>query len=480
MKISNTRFVNAAVQRVAERMKESKVGLEGTDHADENKYRGLSGSVRDLQPMKFTTARKLAIVTYQKNPLLGRMIDLILEFILGSEFKVEIKKQVQTKAGWKDLETEDESGQNIWDDFVNNPVNLFYKRLNDFWKENMLIGELLLPTTVNEATGKVLIGFVSTDLIEKIVKDELGFQVAKVLMQTGSPKPFYDIIHTNYATDEIEGDTFLFQSNKLLGQERGYPGIMNLLDWLDMLDGMMYNALVHARFMSANILDITVTGASDDEIKTLAPDLQIPPESGSVSVHNEKVVKQFLSPDIKATNTTEIVRLFKNFILASKSLPEHWFADGGNTNLATAEAMGIPTMKMLKAQQQNVKDFVTEIAKYVLAKSKTASIKENERWVIDIQMYDFERKDASVIGAGFVQVVSALTMALSNNWITKDKAKQVVDNFIHHLGIDPDEKTVEEIEEENETDLVEDVYEPKLKPTNGKKKEPVPEMVDEE
>jgi len=394
------------------------------------------------------------------------MIEIVMDFCLGDDFN--IKLIVKNEAGEED-EEKTKAVQKRWDMFCLDPINKFYERIEDYITELKLTGELLLPVTPNTFNGMVRLGYIDTKLIDKVIYDTSGFMVDTVSYNppntAGVGKPL-KIIRLNEQAGKYEGEAFFFQQNKLLNQSRGYPELMNLVDWLDGFDQFLFNTLEHAALVGAFFYDCKMTGTTLDELKTLATELA-PPRKGSVKLHNEKTEWSVITPDLKAQDKAEETRMIKNFILAAKGYPEHWFADGGNTNLATADAMGIPTMRMLKKEQKKIKDFIEPIALYVVhtANDKMQLFSTDDVIEVHVDMFDFERKDAAVIGAAFVQIIQALTLATSNNWVTQDKAKEICDGLITRLGVTPDyDIDYDEIKNQNDENIANDIYGKKSKP----------------
>jgi hypothetical protein len=333
----------------------SKAALVGTDIGDEGKYRRLSVKDRDLNPIAFNRAREMSLYLWQRNPLCQRMIEIVMDFCLGDDFNIKII--VKDENGDED-EKKTEAVQERWDMFCLDPINKFYERIEDYITELKLTGELLLPVMLNTYNGMVRLGYIDTKLIDKVINDVSGFMVDTVSYNppntAGVGKPL-KIIRFNEQTGKYEGEAFFYQQNKLLNQSRGYPELMNLVDWLDGFDQFLFNSLEHAALVGAFFYDCEMTGATLDELKNLAVELT-PPRKGSVKLHNEKTKWDVVSPDLKALDTAELTRMFKNFILAAKGYPEHWFADGGNANRATASEMDTPVMRMLKKEQKKIKD----------------------------------------------------------------------------------------------------------------------------
>ena len=445
------------------------VGLQGTDAADDGKYRRLTNSAsRDLAPMQYSKVVESAYYLYLRNPMASRMIEIMRDFCIGNELKVTVKIMKEYRNG-EAVDTERGEGQQIWDRFACDPYNRFDTEFDQFVLDLLLSGELLMPVTVNEVNGFVRYGYCDSKLITGLKLEKSGRDVDTVevaIDDSIAKKTYkcirYDVEGNSETEGKLVGDAFYFRINHVGSQNRGHSELIQSLDWIDGLDQFLFNSLEGSALRNAFFYDMLVQGASEDDLRKLDT---TPPKSGTVKAHNEKVTWEAVSPDLKANDTSETARLFKNFILAGKGYPEHWFSDGGNTNLATAENMNIPTMRMLKKKQDVIMNIIKQMADFVLqcavdAQQDNIKLAEDEYFDVQVNSFDFERKDAAVVGAAFVQVVQALVAAKSQNWLSDDNAKQVVDGMLDRLGVAvSSEETVEDIAGKNITGETKDIYE---------------------
>ena len=424
---------------------------DGEPVSDRGKYRKLSSSQRDLTPLEYTKVQEMSFYLFQRNPIAHRMIEIIRDFCVGDDLRVSIKIMKRTEDG--NLDTERPDGQEIWDDFYSDPYNRLNTEFGEFVTDYFLNGELVCPTFVNLVNGSVRLGYIDPLNVAEVVCEPMNIRevVSLTCVQANSTEKLplqvvrVDSDVKSKTFGKLIGECLYFRSGKVVNQKRGTPLLAELIDWLDALDQFLFDSLEGFVLRNAFMWDITMEGADEKELqkKSIAP-----PKPGSTKLHNEKVKWEVLSPDLKSQDVAEAMRLVKNFILAGKGYPEHWFADGGNTNLATAEAMSIPVMKMLKAKQSEVKNIIRFMAQYVLDSSKLVTLGKDEYFQIDVSAFDFERKDAAVIGSAFVQLVTAAIAATDKGWMSQESAKKLVDGMLQKLGIEVDPtETVEQIAE---------------------------------
>ena len=90
------RFVRALDElvggKISEHYLKAGVGLTGTDQGDEGKYRRFSQlNVRDLLPMKYFKIQQMAFYQWQRYPLAKRIIDILVDFIVGEDLAIKVR-----------------------------------------------------------------------------------------------------------------------------------------------------------------------------------------------------------------------------------------------------------------------------------------------------------------------------------------------------------------------------------------------------
>ncbi|MCK5558034.1 MAG: hypothetical protein KAJ01_06630 [Candidatus Hydrogenedentes bacterium] len=168
---------------------------------------------------------------------------------------------------------------------------------------------------------------------------------------------------------EYDGECFLFQVNKISTGVRGRPDLLPLIDWLDRYDQLFFDGAEHAALLNTFVWDLEVEDGSE-----LAPELEQNlrfqaskiqnAAPNSVYAHNQKTKLLAVNPKLQSGDLGEMVRALRVFISGGERIPEHWIAEGGYTNRATAKEMGQPTFRMLTRRQAFVKRMLTEICQY--------------------------------------------------------------------------------------------------------------------
>jgi len=443
------------------------VSLQGTDTADQDKYRLLSqgGMVRDLKPMTFKRVQELSYNQFQKYPLARKLIELLMDFTTGDELSVKVKIKQRDNQG-NEQDTERKEAQMVWDDFWCDPINNLEAEFNVIIQDLFLSGESVLPTFINTADGSVQLGYMDPAFIVKVNTNDLNQRrIESLTMRSPTMgeerefkvvQPDNDPFSPSYG--KLCGEAFYFRVNYVMSQKRGYSELTEYLDWLDAFEQFLFAVLKGFDSRNAFFFDVKMDGKSQEELDAMTV---APPRQGEVKLHNEKVNWEIKTPDLKAVDASAASRLIKNFITGTKGYPDMWFGDASQSNLATAQVMTAPTMRMLKRKQKSVKNVLKQMCQYVCdqAQMKNTLVLGVDEYIdIEVSMFDIERKDSAVIGSAFQQILSSLSIAVQNNWITNETAKKVTDGFIAMLGVETDNsETLESIKEDNTQTTEEDV-----------------------
>ena len=412
----------------------------------EQDKRGLTTIQRD---------RQLAIVhkLHLTNLLAKPMLDTINDFVFGDGVKYEVgstKRRFPNRKG--KLQYCTDILDRFWDD---NDLDL---SIETFGTDLSLNGMLCLPTFPNEYGGAVKLGFVDPSNIDTVITNPLNIREIQGIKLKGIPgfdnkQNNFDVIRrrdskedfNNYNFLLLDGEMFFFRINNVSNQPEGVSDLLQSADILDMFTHLLVSILKFSELQYLWYMDVSLKGLTEDEIKDWIKDHPIP-NAGERIVHNEDEIYQLLSPQVKAADSSEIVRMFKNLILLSKRFPEHWFTEGGNTNLATAVAQGSPILKMLEKRQEYWKYIISNILLYVLHQAfihKKAGFNLTREELLTIKvktiMPEVSKKDVKTAADGVKVVTEVLKEAVANNWLSKDTAGIMFRQYTDSLGYDIDE-----------------------------------------
>ncbi len=414
-----------------------------TVDADEDQWRRLSGDTRrDLSPMTHQRMREMAQYLWESNLLANRLIELPIAYLLAEGVA---------------LHCDDPDNQALLTRFWRDPINQMSVKLPKKVRELGIYGEQCYPAFVNEHTGHVRLGYLDPGLVETVVMDpdnpEQPIGIVTVKDKKGVARRYRVIV--NGADAELftertrairemfsDGEAFWFTINDLSNGRRGRSDLLAQADYLDGYDQYLFGELDRAQFMRAFIWDVTLTGATAEEVAAKAKTITAP-RPGSARVHNEAEVWKAETPDLKAQDSAEGARLFRNHVLGGATMPEHWYGGGGDVNRATGESMAEPTLKVLSMRQQVVKHMLETIGVYVLRQALLARGKgepdlEDEVYQVEAIFPEMTSRDTTKYAAALQQAVVAVGLALDKGLITQATAVRIINAIAGRLGVEID------------------------------------------
>ena len=397
-----------------------------------------ANTARDLSPMLQDRMIELAWYLYDRNPLAKRLINLTKIFVLGDGLKVQAKDpNVQE---WLDR---------FWDD----PVNRLDLELPSYVQELGIFGEQLYLATENPVDGMTRLWYIDPSEIDQVVYGgaaadvdgadrSVAIPIEIVLKQkigeATAPKlqPFRPDEDPGSPTfGRPTGNCFYFCINKAKRGARGRSDIFAQADWLDAYEQVLFAGVDRVDLLNNFVWDVLLKGQTDEQIQDWLKKYGKRPRPGSLRVHNENVEWKAVAPDLGAQDTTTMMRLFKNHILGSAGFPEHWFAEGGETNLATAGAMGLPTVRTLKERQKFIKHMLVSICGVVIDRGIAhGSIRRGADTTVEITAPELETSDSTKVAAALQQVTNALSLAIQESLLTRETAAKVFAVMASQLG----------------------------------------------
>lgn len=411
------------------------------DADDEAGWRRLSGDVsRDLSPLSQDRMRETALYLWDANLLANRIIELPLAYLLA--------EGVELRAGDTDM-------QAVLTRFWSDPINQMDVKLPKKVRELAIFGEQCWPAFVNEHDGHVRLGYLDPALIATVVLDpdnpEQPIGIVTTKDRKGVARRFRVIVNGPESvfterTQQIretftDGEAFFFTVNDLSVSSRGRSDLRAPADWVDAYDQFLFGEIERYNFLRAFMWDVTLSGATPEKVEERARKITAP-KPGSVRVHNDSEKWEAVTPDVKAGDTTEGARLFRNHVLGGATIPEHWFGGGGDVNRATGESMGEPTFKAFSMRQRLVKHILEQLGHYVIRQSIMASGAEpewdDERLQVEAVFPEMTARDTTKYAAAIVQVVTAVAAAIDAGLMTEETGVALIATVAGRLGVEID------------------------------------------
>jgi hypothetical protein len=434
-------------------------------------YRGLGGTLspRDLMPPMHARMQQVAYYLYLVNPLAHRIVEHTKNYVVGDG--VEIK-------------AENPAAQRVLDAFWHDAINRMDLMVPEVVKELSIFGEQCWLAAVNPVNGRVRLGYLDPAEIEAIEWGEIELEIGEDANRnsesgtrdanSGSTaisvpvavwrRPAagernsrrFRIARLDEDPDSptfgrLTGECFYFAINKARSASRGVSDLFAIGDYLDGYDKMLFGLIDRVGFANAFIWDVLLKGATEEQIQDWLKD-QRPPRPGSVRAHNEQVEWKAVSPELRAQDFNEAARTIKNMNLAGAGFPEHWFAEGGNANRATAVEMGEPTLKTLLERQGYVAFMLRQLLEFVLDQAVAAgTLAEGADRRFQVQMPEMSVRDLAKAAQALAQVGTTVVELRRAQLIDAETAQKLVASAAIQLGVEMDLHALrEKLEQESE------------------------------
>lgn len=418
-----------------------------TIDADDDQWRRLGGdNRRDLQPMAQSRMIELASYLWQANRLANRLVELPLAYLLGEGVGLEVDDDEAAewlKAFWLD------------------PINRLDKKLEAKMRALSLFGEQFWPVFARP-DGHVRLGYLDPAAVEKVIADpENGEQPIVVQARNlGGRRRLYRVIVAGGEEDDLfppgtgarklrdaaeAGECFYFRINDLPNSTRGRSDLLSAIDWCDSYEAYLMGELDRAIIARSSIWDVTLRGATPEQVAERAGRIQ-PPKPGGVRVHNDSEIWEALSPDLKAYDADTAARMIRTHVLGGSSIPEHFFGSGGEVTRATAGEMGTPFEKVMTLRQGFWKAVLEEIGCFVVASRARALGRDPQAALADPAFRpravfpELVSQDVSRYAAALGQVSGAVFTCIDRGVMSEETGLSIIALVAARLGVKIDPK----------------------------------------
>ena len=187
---------------------------------------------------------------------------------------------------------------------------------------------------------------------------------------------------------------------------------------------------------------MTITGGTPEDVKRRAAEISAP-APGAVRVHNDAEQWKTETPDLKAADSSEHARLFRNHVLGGATIPEHWFGGGGDVNRSTAGEMGEPTFKVFSMRQGLWKIVLEDMGRYALRRASLATTGaepdfEDEAYEVEAVFPELTARDTTKWAAALQQVATAMLVMVNAKLISRATAVKMLATVAGRLGVEID------------------------------------------
>jgi hypothetical protein len=405
---------------------------------------------RDLPPLKHDKMIRVVDYLNDRNPIAKKVVRLTADFVVGEGIQIKADEV-------KGREKEQKELQKIIDKFWT--INEWDLKQFDRIEELSLYGEQIYRTFINEMNGDVKLGVFDPEMINKILPckdnaEELTTIIPKGTYSEAELKDAtLDIIRPQkkIAEDkdtgkkipvgsELRGEAFFFAVNKGSHATRGKSDLLAIADWLDIFDRTLYTMTERVTFLLTFIWDITINGATPEQLKKRLDEIQAnPPKPGSHQVHNDMEAWKAHAPDLKGRDYAEFAKSVKDMLTGGSGYPEHWlFGKGEDVNKASAQEMAEPTLRQLQRRQQYVIYMFRKMIDFQIQQKINKDILDGkvEDYPYSVVVPDPSRKETTMIADAISKLAPALAIGTTGEFISTDTAMKTMAMMFNQMGLE--------------------------------------------
>ncbi len=397
---------------------------------DDNLFRRLSSGgrfkTRDLTPIQQDRMIEIAWYLLESNPFAKRLLGLMTDLVVAEGWSVSAKEPAIN-----------EIVQKTW----KHPINRFDQRLRELYFAYSANGELILPVARNPITAIPHVGYFDPLQVLRVEMREDNVMVPEFVILKGANGATegarLKVVQEDPVSGLLDGEVFYFRTNAMPNSSRGRSDLLTLADWLDLYDQLMFAEVERVKLMSSFVWDLKIEKGDAKAIKARLAELGTP-TSGTIYGHNEKETLDAVTPDLKASDRSEVGRMLAIHIAGAAGFPISWlgFPD---SNKATIEGQNDVMLKTPSARQKEFAGHVGTILRFSVEGATT----KNRALYRDVKSTDFEinvpeiaAKDVARVGGVIGSVVQALDVAQQNSTLSRRAAVVVTLAVLKHLGVE--------------------------------------------
>lgn len=287
---------------------------------------------------------------YQRNPLANAAVEYTADFVIGDGFNLTCKNDMV---------------RDVLEDFICNPDN----KLRE-WERQAVIdlqvdGEIILRffTATEKPDDADDVGEPPSPMISCI--PQRPWELKWIRTAEGNfRRP--EVYHFEYqlrkgddptgqlATEPINvsaDDILHVAINHHAYELRGRPDLYRILPWLRADTEFLQNRARQNYWRGALLWLVRVLNGSASQVASVAARWSRPPTAGSVAIESGNVEVEPLVNPSGAGDASEDGRQIKLRNIIGMRMAEYMFADGHNSNLASATAQQLPALTRFKAYQ---------------------------------------------------------------------------------------------------------------------------------
>ncbi|NJD60274.1 MAG: hypothetical protein C3F13_18080 [Anaerolineales bacterium] len=423
--------------------------------ASDDHWQTISGRKHDRTWTEIQELYTDSLTAWRKNPMAWRIINTTVNFVVGTGIE---------------LSSEDAALDQFIKEFWNHRKNRMALRLVPMMEELSRSGDLFVLLFRNSIDGMSYIRFVTKDQIQKIETAQNDWETELVYWETPpageyDPRKWLSPDHP----DAPMADAIMlhYAVNRPIGALMGESDLTTIIPWL-----LRYSRMLEDRVRlhwAARAFLYLVTVPSN-KVESKSTQYGSPPESGSIVVKDESETWETITPSLRGADAGHDMKAVRTMIDAGAGLPPHWRGEGGDVNLATAEAMQGPPERFLQKRQQYFVWMLEDILyqaylRAVEIAAQPALVQTDYEQLFKPDLPDVSLRDNSLLA----DAASALSMGfatLQNTLLGKSPTlhKIAMDLMLKFAGEPQEDDVLDKIISEAKSDPIEPMFMPGNQP----------------
>jgi hypothetical protein len=419
--------------------------------ASDDHWQTISGRRHDRTWSEIQELYTDSLTAWRKNPMAWRIINTTVNFVVGTGI------------------TFSASDQQLGDfvhRFWTHRKNRMDLRLVPMMEELSRSGDLFVLLFRNSTDGMSFIRFVTKDQIQKIETAPNDWETELVFWETPQPgevdpRRWLSPDHPEAASSDAV--MMHYAVNKPVGALMGESDLTTIIPWLLRYSRMLEDR-VRLHWAARAFLYLVTVPSNKVEAKSMQ--YGAPPESGSIVVKDETETWETITPSLRGADASHDMKAVRMLIDAGSGLPPHWRGEGGDVNVATAEAMQGPPERFLQKRQQYFVWLLEDILYQAFLRavengSQTAISDVDYEHMFTVHSSDVSLRDNSMLSEASSNMAMSFA-TLQNTLLGKSPTlhRLAVDLVTKFAGEPLDDETLDKIITEAKSDPIEPMFFP--------------------
>lgn len=403
---------------------------------------GAQSNRRDLTLPQHDRHQKKSIFLWASHPVIKKCLQNHRSFICGNGFQIQatfedddtIRKMVQARLDrfWQVNRWESELSRRVESLCVEGEWVYYCHPCSDDsgkWVMAKILGESIERIAPHDYDA------------ERLNKIHLGKEITIFDGFTKSKTKTLEIIEDCPYSGRLTGDTLYLGINRLSAQTRGFSDVLAVFDYLEIFDNTLRTESERIEVQRAMVWDVEINKSGGNKVdeRKLALKKEGPPAPGTLNIHDSDEKWTTISADLHLSESISYVKFILSLCLGGLHTPEHWFAEGGDVNKATATEMGGPAYSFIRDRKRDIMSFMTMGARLQLQRDMDCGILPDtmkpEHLAFSVVSKDPESSIFANIGSTLQTLGTGLQIGAQNGWLSDAEAARGFRQAATHLGL---------------------------------------------